>query len=214
MKLNLHQELKEEFIKRGFKREEIAIINGQQLTDPKTGKETGIGGNSAQRKADIQDAYNAGNIKIVIGTTQSMGEGMDLQVKTTDIYHLDIPYTPGAIRQRNGRGIRHGNENSNVNIHYLLMRGSFDQVSFDIVAQKKGWNEAIWDKALEDTISTEEEMLDGAMPSEKQIAIELEKGPRDETKTTGRVPACGVAREPVRNRQLHNGCIQDPYANT
>jgi hypothetical protein len=178
MDRDLHQELKAEFISRGFKASEIAIINGKVVTNPKTGNDTKVSGKkAAERKAEVQDAYNEGKIKILLGSTKSMGEGMDLQVKTTDIYHLDIPYTPGEIRQRNGRGVRYGNENAEVNIHYLLTRGTFDSLSFDIQQRKKGWNEAIWDKDVAEEISTEEEMLEGSIPNEKQIAIELEKDP-------------------------------------
>lgn len=178
MGTDLHSEIKRELIGKGFDAREIAIINGKVITNPATGKEAGAGADSAQKKSEIERLYNEGKIKVVIGSTQSMGEGMDLQVKTTDIYHLDIPYTPGAIRQRNGRGVRYGNENKSVNIYYLMMRGSFDSLSFDIVSQKRGWNDAIWDKnTADDVISTEEEMADGAIPSDKQIQIELERDP-------------------------------------
>ena len=175
--MNVHSEIKAELIARGLNPKQIAIINGKEITNPATGKETGAGTNADVKKAAIQDAYNAGDIKVVIGSTTSMGEGMDLQVKTTDIYHLDIPYTPGAFRQRNGRGVRPGNENDVVDIHYMMMRGSFDAMSLNIVMTKKGWNEAIWDKDVADTISTEEEMTAGVIPNNKQILMELEKDP-------------------------------------
>jgi len=174
---NVHREIKEELIARGFDAKQIAVINGKEITNPKTGREVGTGSNADEKKAAIQDAYNAGEIKVLIGSTASMGEGMDLQVKTTDIYHMDIPYTPGAIHQRNGRGVRPGNENAQVNIHYLMMRGSFDSMSLGIVLTKKGWNEAIWDRDVADTISTEEEMVAGVIPNNRQIMMELERDP-------------------------------------
>jgi hypothetical protein len=98
-------------------------------------------------------------------------------VKTTDIYHLDIPWTPGGFRQRNGRGLRFGNENDSVNIHYLLMRGTFDAISMDVVMHKKGWNEALYDKEDADVIPTAEEMAGGAIPPREQLLIELETDP-------------------------------------
>jgi len=174
---NLHRELKAELVARGIPAEQIAIINGKEITNPDTHRESSPGSKSDERKAALQDAYNAGKIKVLIGSTTSMGEGMDLQVKTTDIYHMDIPYTPGAIRQRNGRGVRPGNENDLVNIHYLLMRGSFDRTSLDLVQTKKGWNEALWAKTVADTISTEEEMTAGVIPGRKQILLDLETDP-------------------------------------
>jgi hypothetical protein len=173
---NIHTELKRLLVERGLKPTEVGIINGKDITTVSTGKETSSG-KADEKKQALADAYNAGKMKVLIGSTTSMGEGMDLQVKTTDIYHLDIPYTPGAFQQRNGRGVRPGNENDHVNIHYLMMRGSFDALSYNIVRTKKGWNEALWDKAVADVISTEEEFIQGAIPSQKQILIELESDP-------------------------------------
>ena len=50
--------------------------------------------------------YVAGIVD-AIGTTASMGEGMNLQSNTTDIHHYDVPWTPAALTQREGRGVRH-----------------------------------------------------------------------------------------------------------
>lgn len=177
MSEDLHKEIKRLLVEEGgFKQEQIAIINGKVITNPETGKESGSG-DKDQRKQDVADAYNAGKIKVILGSTTSMGEGMDLQIHTTDIWHLDIPFTPGAIRQRVGRGVRFGNKNDTVRTHYLLMRGTFDSMSLDLVMKKTGWNEAIWDKDVADTISTEEEMIGGAIPQREQILIELEPDP-------------------------------------
>ena len=73
--------------------------------------------------------------------------------------------------------MRPGNENDTVNVHYLMMRGSFDASSHNLVQTKKGWNEAIWDKEVADVISTEEEMGGGFIPPQKQIALQLEGDP-------------------------------------
>jgi len=174
---NLHAELKRELVERaGYKPEQIAIINGQVVTDAKTGKET-ASGDRDKKKQEIVDAYTSGDILVVIGTTTSMGEGMGLQKRTTDIYNLDLPWTPGAIRQRHGRGVRQGNPYPEVRTHLFLMRGTFDALSYSVIANKRGWNEAMWDKEVQDYISTAEEMAGGAMPAREQILIELESNP-------------------------------------
>jgi len=173
---NIHQEIKSALIAGGMPANQIAIINGSQVTDANTGKETSSG-SSAEKKKAVADAYNDGKIKVIVGSTRSMGEGMDLQVTTTDIYHVDIPYTPGEIRQRNGRGVRPGNRNGHIDIHYLMMSGTFDSLSLSIMQKKVGWNQALWSKESLDEISTEEEMLAGSVPSDKQILLELEKDP-------------------------------------
>jgi len=173
---NLHAEIKKELIGLGIKPEEIGIINGKVVTTAATGRETSSGDKNV-KKQELADFYNEGKIKVLIGTTSSMGEGMDLQVKTAEIWHADIPWKPGDYRQRNGRGLRFGNENDKVMIHYLFMRGTFDAISFNAVINKKGWNEAIWDKEVADVISTEEEMATGAMPNREQIQLEMETNP-------------------------------------
>jgi len=174
---NLHREIKAELMKKGFKAEQIAIISGQEITNPETGKERKLSGDKMNAaKQEVVDAYNAGKVKIIIGTTKSAGEGMDIQVKTTDIYHMDIPYTPGEFIQRNGRGVRFGNENDVVRLHYFFTQGSFDALSFNIVARKRGWNQAIWDKDVANEIDTVSEML-GGMPSEQEIMLEMETNP-------------------------------------
>jgi len=173
----MHEEIKTELVKRGMDPKEVAIINGGVVTNPKTGRETKSSSDKDQKKQDIADLYNEGKIKVIIGSTSAMGEGMDLQVKTSNIYHLDIPWTPGAYRQRNGRGIRFGNENKHVDVHYLFMRGSFDLISFETVSHKKGWNEAIWDRESANAISVEEEMLEETIPMRERILIEMEPDP-------------------------------------
>jgi predicted ABC-type ATPase len=174
---DLHREMKNSLVNSGaFRPEQVAIINGKVVTDPKTGKESATGDRDL-KKQGIVDAYTEGKILVVIGTTTSMGEGMGLQKGTTDIYHADFPYTPGAIRQRNGRGVRYGNPNPVVNTHLFFMKGTFDGLSFGIIANKKGWNEAIWDKDVADYISTAEEMMGNAVPPREMILIEMETDP-------------------------------------
>ena len=177
---DIHKEIKDEILKRtNLTSNEIIIISGQTLTNPVTGNDIKASGGDKKNvlKQQITDLYNEGKIKIVIGTTSSMGEGMNLQTKTLIIRHLDIPYTNGSIKQRNGRGVRFGNENEKVFIHNYFMKGSFDKISYDLVSKKKGWNDALWSKDVEDEISTLEEMAGGVIPSSEQIQIELETDP-------------------------------------
>ncbi|HJO95117.1 MAG TPA: SNF2-related protein [Victivallales bacterium] len=177
---DIHREIKQEIIKRtGLSSKKVVIISGQTITNPKTGNDTKApsGEKKNSLKQQITDLYNDGDIKIIIGTSSSMGEGMNLQTKTLIIRHLDIPYTNGTIKQRNGRGVRFGNENEKVYIHCYFMKGSFDKISYDLVSKKKGWNAAIWAQNIEDEISTVEEMTGGVIPSSEQIQIELETDP-------------------------------------
>jgi hypothetical protein len=178
---NLHREIKQKLLKQGYKKEEVAIISGQEITDLSGVEKKASGEKGSKMKQDIVNAYNSGKIKVVIGTTQSAGEGMNIQKYTTDIYHLDLPWTPGQIIQRNGRGIRAGNINSKVDIHYFFQEGTFDSLMYSTVMGKKGWNDAIWDSDVKDRI----EILDddgSAMPSEAEILIEMESDPVEKQK--------------------------------
>jgi len=174
---NLHRDMKDKLIASGkYKANEIAILSGQEITDPRTGKETGATGDKAQQlKQDIVDAYDAGQVKVIIGTTKSAGEGMNIQKFTTDIYHIDLPWTIAEVIQRNGRGVRFGNQNASVNLHYFFQAGTFDSLMYKTVMNKKGWNEALWDTKVEDRMEVVDE--GGSMPSPAEIMLAMEKDP-------------------------------------
>ncbi|WP_294966442.1 SNF2-related protein [Sulfurimonas sp.] len=175
---NLHQELKERFVKGGYKANEIAIISGKEITNIKTHKEVSqtSGKRGIELKQEIVDAYTRGKIKLILGTTKSAGEGMNIQKFTTDIHHMDIPWTPAEIIQRNGRGVRDGNIYDEVNIHYYFQTGTFDELMYSVVSKKKSWNEALWDSEVKDRIEIVDEG-GGAMPSETEMMLQMEKDP-------------------------------------
>ena len=94
----------------GFKNEEVQIITG---------------GTTKNNRIKIQDEFNQGKVKIVIGS-EAVQEGMNLQETTSDIYLLTLPYNFTALRQVEGRGWRQGNRNENVRINFMLMNDSID----------------------------------------------------------------------------------------
>ncbi|MDR0665885.1 MAG: hypothetical protein LBF71_00575 [Campylobacteraceae bacterium] len=175
---NLHQEIKEKLIASGeYKANEIAILNGKEITDPTSGKEVSAAGKRGiELKQKIVDAYDKGQIKVIIGTTQSAGEGMNIQKFTTDIHHVDMTWTSAQIEQRNGRGVRYGNIYDSVNIHNYFQKGSFDELSYKKVREKEGWNEALWEgKIIDDKVSVEE--VSNGMPTTEELMIQLESDP-------------------------------------
>jgi len=176
LKYNLHQELKRKLIKEGkYKKEQIAILSGQEITV--NGIEKRLSGNKmAEQKQRIVDDYNAGKIKVVIGTTKSAGEGMNIQKFTKDIYHLDLPWTPAEITQRNGRGVRYGNQYKQVNIHYFFTQGSFDDLMFNTVTKKQGWNDLIWDAKAQSHLKIADSDS-GGLPNIDEIYLAMEKDP-------------------------------------
>jgi superfamily II DNA/RNA helicase len=66
-------------------------------------------------------------------------EGIDLQVRTCAIHHLDLPWTPADLEQRNGRAVRQGNELPVVQIYYYLSDRSMDWYRYTLIQGKRGW---------------------------------------------------------------------------
>jgi hypothetical protein len=129
--VQLHEKLKAQLVAAGYPENEIQIVNAK--TVPK----------SSDRQK-ISQAYNDGRISLVIGNTATMGEGMNFQVGTTDIHHLTTPWTPAAIEQRNGRGVRQGNKADEVNIHYYAANKTFDLYRKGVLERKRGWIDDLW----------------------------------------------------------------------
>lgn len=92
--------------------------------------------NDKQRLAMFERVNNA-EIKIIIGSTGKLGTGVNIQRKLSALHHLDAPYRPSDIEQRNGRGIRQGNENSEVYIGYYSTKGTFDNYRWQILEKKQ-----------------------------------------------------------------------------
>ncbi len=66
-------------------------------------------------------------------------EGIDLQTRTCAIHHLDLPWEPATLQQRNGRGVRQGNTLANIEINYYFARRSQDGLRFNLIQGKLGW---------------------------------------------------------------------------
>lgn len=125
-----HEKIAAALVKAGIPRDQIAIINAQAAE-------------SSAKRQNISDAFNAGKIKVVIGN-KTMEEGINLQKATTDIHHLDLPWEPASMQQRNGRGLRQGNINEAVRIHTYISKGSFDGYRYQSMMAKKDWQDVLW----------------------------------------------------------------------
>ena len=115
--------LKEYLIKElNYNPEEVGIITG---STPK------------KQRVAIQDDFNSGKIKIVIGS-EAIQEGMNLQENTTDVYRLTLPYNFTSLRQVEGRAWRQGNKNENVRINFMLTNDSIDVFMLQKLQAKQG----------------------------------------------------------------------------
>ena len=108
---NVYDEVKSKLVRLGVIEAEIAYIH-QADTDI--------------RKKTLFDKVNAGKVRILLGSTEKMGCGMNVQKKLLSLHHLDAPWRPRDIEQRQGRIIRQGNENAEVAIYTYVTEGSFD----------------------------------------------------------------------------------------
>lgn len=119
---NFYEAAKEELILQGVNPEEIAFIH-----DAKT---------DVQREQLFEKIRN-GEIRILMGSTEKMGTGMNVQDKLIALHHLDVPWRPSDLTQRNGRILRQGNENEEVLIFNYITENTFDAYLWQILEQKQ-----------------------------------------------------------------------------
>ena len=82
-------------------------------------------------------AVNKGDVKVVMGSTSKLGTGVNIQTKLKAAQHLDAPYRPADLEQRNGRIVRQGNLNDEVKIYYYSTKGTFDSYRWQLLEKKQ-----------------------------------------------------------------------------
>ncbi|MBA2717275.1 MAG: helicase [Propionibacteriales bacterium] len=87
-------------------------------------------------KARLFAAARAGQIAVLLGSTQKMGVGTNIQARAIALHHLDCPWRPADVEQRDGRIMRQGNQNPEVAIYRYVVEGSFDAYSWQTVERK------------------------------------------------------------------------------
>lgn len=117
----LYDDLKAYLIKKGIPANEIVFIHDAK--------------NDAQRKQLFSD-MNEGKVRVLIGSTGKMGVGMNAQKRVVAIHHLDAPWRPGDVEQRDGRAFRQKNMNEYVSKYVYVTKGSFDARLWDILDRK------------------------------------------------------------------------------
>lgn len=131
---NMHEKIKARLVAQGFKESEIVTVNGVTKSG---GKQSDAALEKQVSKAI--EGYNSGKYKVIIGTTQTLGEGVGLQKNSSSLHHLDIPYRPSDFIQRNGRVDRQGNKQSEVTLHTYMSAGTIDNYSVGLVDGKANW---------------------------------------------------------------------------
>mgnify|MGYP003291796321 CR=1 FL=1 len=120
----LYDDMKARLVKNGIPAKEIAFIH-EADTD--------------QKKKKLFADVNDGKVRVLIGSTGKMGVGMNAQKRIVAIHHLDAPWRPGDVEQRNGRAFRQGNINEEVECFTYVTEGSFDARLWDILERKQNF---------------------------------------------------------------------------
>lgn len=92
----------------------------------------------------------SGQVRVLIGSTFKLGLGVNVQDKLIAIHHLDVPWRPADMTQREGRILRQGNENKKVHIFRYITEGSFDAYSWQLLETKQRFIVGLLSGALED----------------------------------------------------------------
>ena len=108
---NIYEDLKEKLINKGIPEEEIAFIHNA---------------NSEKQKDELFAKVRTGDVRILLGSTQKMGAGTNVQTKLIALHDLDVPWRPSDLEQRAGRIVRQGNENKKVEIYRYVTENTFD----------------------------------------------------------------------------------------
>lgn len=121
-KYNVYDELKAKLIANGVKAEEIAFIHDA---------------NTEARKKELFENVRNAKVRFLIGSTEKMGAGTNVQDHLLVLHHLDCPWRPTDLEQREGRILRQGNNCKKVYIYTYITEGTFDAYSWQLVESKQ-----------------------------------------------------------------------------
>ena len=119
---NIYDDLRDKLIAKGIPAEEIAYIHTA---------------NTETQKKELFGKVRSGQVRVLIGSTQKMGAGTNVQKKLVALHHLDCPWRPSDLQQREGRIIRQGNENNEVDIYTYVTENTFDSYLYQLVEGKQ-----------------------------------------------------------------------------
>ena len=119
---NVYDDLKKKLMDQGIPEDEIAFIHDAD---------------SEAKKKLLFGRVNEGQVRVLIGSTQKMGAGTNVQKKLIALHDLDCPWRPSDLQQRLGRIVRQGNDNEEVEIYRYVTEGTFDAYLYQLVENKQ-----------------------------------------------------------------------------
>jgi N12 class adenine-specific DNA methylase len=120
-RFNLYEDLRSRLIERGIPAKQIAFIHDA---------------NTDEKKGQLFGAVRRGEIRILIGSTSKMGVGTTVQERPAAMHHLDAPWRPADVEQRDGRILRQGNLNAEVEIYRYITLRTLDAYRWRILTTK------------------------------------------------------------------------------
>jgi hypothetical protein len=118
---SVYDDIREKLIAMGVKPAEIAFIHDA---------------NTDEQKDKMFAAVRRGDIRVILGSTQKMGAGTNAQKRLIALHHVDCPFRPSDLEQRDGRIVRQGNDNPEVRLYQFVTKNSFDAYLWQIVESK------------------------------------------------------------------------------
>ena len=119
---NIYVDIRDKLIAKGVPAEEIAFIHEA---------------NNDKQKADLFAKVRAGKVRVLLGSTQKMGAGTNVQDKIIASHDIDCPWRPSDLEQRAGRTVRQGNENDTVHLYRYVTENTFDAYLYQLVETKQ-----------------------------------------------------------------------------
>lgn len=117
----LYRDIKDLLVKGGIPENEIAYAQSYKTDNA---------------KSKMQEMVNDGKIRVLIGSTQAMGTGLNIQKRAVAMHELNAPDRPGDIEQNRGRIVRQGNTNPEVSIYTYITKKTFDSRQWDNLKRK------------------------------------------------------------------------------
>lgn len=121
-RFDVYNDIRSKLIEKGIPEKEIAFIHDAA---------------SEVEKAKLFSKVRNGDVRVLIGSTQKMGAGTNVQDKLIALHDLDCPWRPADLTQRLGRMVRQGNENKKVDNFRYVTKGTFDAYLYQMVEKKQ-----------------------------------------------------------------------------
>lgn len=125
---SVYTDIRQKLIERGVPESEIRFIH-----EAKT----------EVQKQELFKKVRKGEVRVLLGSTQKMGAGTNVQDKLIALHDIDCPWRPSDLEQRSGRIIRQGNENTDVHIYRYVTEQTFDAYMYQLVEGKQKFSAQI-----------------------------------------------------------------------